>query len=382
MILLFSLSRAFHWVQIGCEIPILQVSQVLIMTLEEYSIMVLGQFLPDTTVVHAVVIAGATVMIWFGSAWLESSAEHLSSYYGLPAVVQGSIVVAVGSSFPELMSVIITASDGSFGLGVGAIVGSAIFNILVIPALSGIATDAAVDANRTIVYKEAQFYMLSVSTLVITFALAIIYYPAESEVGLSGFVTRPLALIPLLLYGLYLFIQWQDIGDYAGGSTDDTSNILRQWGRLIAGLVVILVAVELLVGAVKGLNATFGIPGFLAGVTILAAATSLPDALVSVRAARDGRGVTSLGNVLGSNTFDLLVAIPVGVLIAGSAQISFSVAAPMMGVLTVATIILFTVLRTDLTLTQPESYILLIAYFVFVGWVIGETIGAFEYIKI
>lgn len=344
--------------------------------------MVLGGFLPDTTVVHVAVLVVTTGMIWFGSGWLESSAEHLSAYYGLPAVVQGSIVVAVGSSFPELASVVITATGGAFGMGVGAIVGSAIFNVLVIPALSGIATKNPLDANRTIVYKEAQFYMLAVSALVITFAFAVIYFPVEGGTALDGNVTRPLALIPLLLYGLYLFIQWQDVGDHEADDSGGDVNVSREWGRLAVGLLVILIAVELLVGAVEGLNATFGIPEFLAGVTIIAAATSLPDALVSVRAARGGKATTSLGNVLGSNTFDLLVAIPVGVLIAGSAPVSFTVAAPMMGVLTVATILLFTVLRTDLTLTTAESYALLVAYLIFVGWVIGETIGMFGLIQV
>ena len=344
--------------------------------------MVLGQFLPDTTLVHVVVIAVTTVVIWVGSGWLETAAEQLSTYYGLPAVVQGSIVVAIGSSFPELASVLVTALGGSFGMGVGAIVGSAIFNILVIPALSGIASPDPLDVNRTIVYKEAQFYMLAVSALIITFALAVIYAPVEGAPELEGTVTRPLALIPLFLYGLYLFIQWQDVGDYE--SERDGSNIAvgREWGRLVAGLLAILVAVDLLVGAVEGLNATFGIPEFLAGVTIIAAATSLPDSLVSIRAARSGNGLTSLGNVLGSNTFDLLVAIPVGVLVAGSAPVSFALAAPMMGVLTAATILLFTLLRTDLLLTTTESYALLVAYLLFIGWVVGETVGVFGVLRV
>jgi cation:H+ antiporter len=337
--------------------------------------------LPDATPVHLAVIAITTGVIWVGSGWLESSAEELSTYYGLPAVVQGSVVVAVGSSFPELASVVVTALGGSFGMGVGAIVGSAIFNILVIPALSGLAADSPLDVSRTVVYKEAQFYMIAVSALLITFALAIIYYPVGGDTTLSGTVTRPLAVIPLLLYGLYLFIQWQDVGDYESEDAGGEIDLRRQWGTLAAGLLAILVAVESLVGAVEGLNATFGIPEFLAGVTIIAAATSLPDALVSVRAARGGKGVTSLGNVLGSNTFDLLVAIPLGVLIAGSAPVSFNVAAPMMGVLTVATIILFTALRTDLLLTDPESYVLLTAYLVFIAWVIGETVGVFGVLK-
>jgi len=343
--------------------------------------MVLGGFLPDSTAVQVVAILAATGLIWVGSGWLEDAAEGLSAYYGLPAVVQGSVVVAVGSSFPELASVVITALSGSFGMGVGAVVGSAVFNILVIPALSGIMTEDPLDANRAIVYKEAQFYMLAVSALVITFAFAVIYFPVEGGTALDGSVTRPLAAIPLLLYGLYLFIQWQDVGDHEAGGGEEL-DVLREWGRLAAGLLLILVAVELLVGAVEGLNATFGIPEFLAGVTLIAAATSLPDAVVSVRAARGGKGVTSLGNVLGSNTFDLLVAIPVGVLIAGSAPVSFTVAAPMMGVLTVATILLFTVLRTDLILTTAESYSLLAAYLVFLGWVVGETIGVFGLVRV
>jgi cation:H+ antiporter len=339
--------------------------------------MVLG-LVPSSPLLAVLVVVLATGLIWVGSGWLEDSAEALSGYYGLPAVVQGSIVVAVGSSFPELVSVLVTALSGSFSMGVGAIVGSAIFNILVIPALSGLAADGAVGADRTIVYKEAQFYMIAVSALVLTFALAVIYYPNGET--LEGVVTRPLALIPLLLYGLYLFIQWQDVSDHEHAGTDDDVDVRRNWLLLAGGLAVILVGVEQLVGAVEVLNATFGIPEFLAGVTIIAAATSLPDALVSVRTAREGRGVTSLGNVLGSNTFDLLVAIPLGVMIVGSATVSFAVAAPMFGVLTLATVLLFTVLRTNLELTGLESYLLLVAYLVFVVWVVGETVGAFDLI--
>jgi cation:H+ antiporter len=341
---------------------------------------VLGGLVPQEPAFFVAVIAATTVFVWYGSGLLESSAEHLSGHYGLPAVVQGSIVVAVGSSFPELASVVFTALGDSFDMGVGAVVGSAIFNILVIPALAGIATDDPVDANRTVVYKEAQFYMLAVSAIIVTFALAVIYYPEPEAGKLVGNVTRPLAVIPLLLYGLYLFIQWQDVSDHEA-ENERVESVGREWAKLGLGLLIILVAVEQLVAGVEGLTTEFGIPEFLAGVTIIAAATSLPDSLVSVRAARSGKGVTSLGNVLGSNTFDLLVAIPIGVLIAGAAPIDFAVAVPMMGVLTVATILLFTALRTDLALSDAESYVLLLVYVVFVAWVVAETVGATGIIK-
>jgi cation:H+ antiporter len=337
--------------------------------------MVFGGLLGQSSAVNAAAILVTTALVWVGSGLLERSAETIAEYYGLPPVIQGSVIVAIGSSFPELSSVVFTALLGAFDMGIGAIVGSAIFNILVIPGLAGIASESTLDSSRTLVYKEAQFYMLAVSALVVTFALGVIYYPVPGPT-IAGEMTRPLALIPLSLYGLYLFIQWQDVGDHDGGShTHSASDIRRAWAELALGLLVILVAVEQLVTAVEGLTRTFGIPEFLAGVTIIAAATSLPDALVSVRAARDGNSVTSLGNVLGSNTFDLLVAIPIGVLIVGTVTVNFSTAIPMMGVLTLATILLFALLRTDLHLSTSESYALLGAYLLFVAWVVTETIG-------
>ena len=317
----------------------------------------------------------ATGVIWVGSGWLETASEKLSEYYGLPPVVQGSVVAAVGSSFPELATVVFAALlTGSLGLGVGAIVGSAIFNILVIPALAGIVTDDEIEANRTLVYKEAQFYMLAVSALLITFAMGVIYFPDTSVDYLAGTVTRPLALVPVGLYGLYLFIQVQDTADHevdpeAGAGVA----VGRQWAFLVAGLVLILASVHQLVEAVEALGLAFGVPEFVMGVTVAAGATSLPDALVSVRAARDDRGVASVANVLGSNTFDLLVAIPVGVLVLGQASFDFAMAVPMFGVLTLATILLFTALRTDLELSTAESVALLGAYVLFVGWVVLET---------
>jgi len=324
----------------------------------------------------AVVIVLTTIAIWIGSDLLESASERLSTYYGLPLVIQGAIVAAVGSSMPELAAVVFAAVvEGSLDLGVGAIVGSAIFNVLVIPAVAGVVTDDEIESSRTLVYKEAQFYMLAVSVLLITFALAVIYYPAPGRT-LAGTVTRPLAVIPLALYGLYVFIQAQDTADHEPDPAAAKGIAARrQWGRLLAGLATILVAVHFLVEAVASTGETFGVDPFLMGAIVLAAATSLPDTLVSVRAAQADRGVTSLANVLGSNTFDLLVAIPVGVLLAGALPVDFATAVPMFAVLTAATILLFTALRTDLSLTQREAYVLLLAYLLFVAWVIVEASG-------
>lgn len=134
--------------------------------------------------------------------------------------------------------------------------------------------------------------MIAVSVLVVTFALAVIYAPV-SEARLVGRLTRPLAALPLSLYGLYLFIQWQDVADHESESVDDGVPVIRRWLLLAAGLFVILIAVEQPVGSVP---------------------------------------------------------------------IDFAAAVPMMGVLTLATILLFAVLRTDLSLTTGEAYLLALSY--------------------
>ncbi|MFA9462356.1 sodium:calcium antiporter [Thiohalorhabdus sp. Cl-TMA] len=322
----------------------------------------------------------STAVVWKGSTWLERSSERLSVYYELPEIVQGAIVVAVGSSFPELSTAVLSALlHGAFELGVSAIVGSALFNILVIPALSGLFGHRFLPANRDLVYKEAQFYMIAVAVLTLTFAFAAIYFPVANDQGvILGEINRSLALMPIALYGLYVFVQYQDTMDYTPEVEAGNIRPLREWGLLLAALVTILAGVEGLVRAAIHFGDLFGTPRFLWGITVVAAGTSVPDAFVSIKAARSGRSVTSVANVLGSNIFDLLVAIPMGVLIAGAATINFSIAAPMMGVLTLATIALFLMMRTHMVLSRKEAWSLLGLYALFVVWMGVETFGLID----
>lgn len=315
----------------------------------------------------------STAIVWAGSDLLERSSRRLAVYYGLPAVVQGAVVIAIGSSFPELASVVIAAVvHGSFDLGVGIIVGSAIFNVLVIPALSTLKRPP-LSVDRDVVYKEGQFYMLAIAILLLTFSFGVIYN--ADGTGTESVVGRPLALIPLGMYVLYVFIQYQDIVDYEPAVDPRWESVWRDWLQLLAGLLLILIAVEGLVRAAIGFGEIFGTPSFLWGLTIVAAATSLPDAVLSVRAADHAEGEISVANVLGSNTFDLLVVLPIGVLIIGSTVVNFALAVPMLGVLTLATIALFTAMRTDLEITRTEAAVLLLGYVAFVAWILLETIG-------
>ena len=333
---------------------------------------------------YLAVIAVATVVVWKASGLLEQNAARLATHYRLPPLVQGAVITAVGSSFPELSSTVIaTLVHGEFALGVAGIVGSAVFNILVIPGLSGLIS-GRMASDRLLVYKDAQFYITSVAVLLLAFSFALIYHPVPGEPW-SGEMTRGVALVPLGLYVLYLFLQQQDTAEHradlrkeeAGVPPDAQPDVAigRAWGLLALSLGLTVVGVEGLVWASIGLGDFFGTPSFLWGLTVIAAGTSLPDALVSIRAAKAGDSVVSFANVLGSNIFDLLVAIPAGVLVAGAATIDFAAAMPLMGFLTFATIVLFAMLRTGLQLRRAEAAILLGLYGLFLLWIALETFG-------
>ncbi|WP_408959343.1 sodium:calcium antiporter [Natrinema sp. 74] len=318
--------------------------------------------------------AAGTGVLWYGSARLEDAANDLADSYGLPAVVQGAVIAAVGSSMPELVSVLLaTLVHGAFELGVGAIVGSAVFNLLAIPGLA-VVLGGGIDTTRELVYKEALFYMLAVASLLLTFSLAVIYNPVTAADSLvRGDVSRPLAAFPVALYGLYVFTQYLDTADE--GRTGDTSvDTARAWLRFGVGLVVIVVGVEALVRAAVGLGDAFGTPSFLWGMTVVAAGSSLPDAFVSIAAARAGRPTVTLANVLGSNTFDLLVCVPAGVLVAGSLTVTFAHIVPMMSFLVLATIVFFGISRTEMRLSRGEAWTLLGLYAAFVGWLVLESL--------
>ena len=326
----------------------------------------------------------SSLVVWKGSFWLEDASENLCTYYRLPYIVKGAVVTAFGSSFPEVSSVVLaTVIHGEFDLGVGSVVGSAIFNILVIPAVAGLYFKSDMELSRKIADKEAKFYMVSVSAIIILFCLAVIYNPVESSSeALKAYVSPYLALIPIMLYLVYIFDQWQEVKD----SDDERENVeleisvWKQWGLLLSSLLMIGAGIEALVRSVLFFGEISGVPSFILGAVIVAGVTSAPDTIVSIRQSRAGQGVASLANVFGSNTFDLLIAVPAGIILAGGAVVNFSASIILLSILVGVTVIVFVVIRTGLDLKRSEGYLLLGIYAVFVIWISLEAFSITEII--
>jgi cation:H+ antiporter len=307
----------------------------------------------------------------------------LAQHYGIPDAVKGSVLLAVSSSMPELVTVLLAFPvHGDFELGLSAIIGSAIYNILIIPAFSVYARGRPLQANRDLVYREAQFYLVAVAVLMLVLSLSVIYSgaePARFEGGrriFMGEFTRPLATFPLLLYGLYLFIQFEEVRrQRPDHPRKEGIDQLKEWSVLIGCILLILIGVEILLRVAISLGELLDTPTFLWGMTIVAAATSVPDTFVSVRASVLGRTESSLSNVLGSNVFDLLVAVPVGVMITGAIAINFTQIVPMMTFLVLATIVMLVFMLRDMALSPREAALMVSLYAVFGIWMTLEAFG-------
>jgi len=330
-----------------------------------------------------------TALLWFACSRLEESTHRLAEHYGIPDAVKGSILLAVASSMPELVTALLAFPvHDDFELGLSAIIGSAIFNILVIPAFSVYARGRPLDANRDLVYREGQFYLVSVAVLMLVLSLSVIYAepgtlpPIEAEEGrriFRGHLTPFLASFPLMLYGLYVYIQFEEVkrqrDDHPRKEGVDP---WREWGMLAGTIVLILVGVEMLLRVAITLGDLLETPTFLWGMTIVAAATSLPDTFVSVRASVLGRTESSVSNVLGSNVFDLLVAVPAGVMLTGAIVINFTQIVPMMVFLVLATIVMLIFMLRDMRLSPRESHVMMALYAAFGIWMTLEAFGVMD----
>jgi cation:H+ antiporter len=225
-------------------------------------------------------------LIWLACDRLERTSHTIARFYGLPEVVKGSIVMAVSSSFPELATIVLAGwLHNDFELGLAAIIGSAIFNILVIPGVSVLFRSGSLAADRGIVFRETLFYLVSVVVVLVILSLSVIYNPHVDNRH-DGIVTRPLVLLPLAFYLLYLYIQYHEVRDHQPDTRSEPVRPLLEWTMMLTSMLVILAGVEILIRMALDLGRLLHTPSDFWGATMIAAATGVPDLFLSIRAAR------------------------------------------------------------------------------------------------
>jgi cation:H+ antiporter len=283
---------------------------------------------------NLLLIAGGFVVLVLGAEWLVRGASKLAAAAGVPSLVIGLTVVAFGTSAPELAVSVSSGLAGSADIALGNVVGSNIFNVLLILGLSAMAAPLIVSAQ--IVRIDVPI-MIVASVLV--WALALDHSIGRVEGGI---------LFALIVAYTVLQIRegrksGADAGAIANG--DGKPSVALNVGLIVVGLVLLVFGSRVLLEGATGLARAMGVSELLIGLTIVAAGTSLPELATSVLAAMRGERDIAVGNVVGSNIFNLLsvlglsaVVVPGGIAVAEGA-LSFDI--PIMTAVAVACLPIF-----------------------------------------
>jgi len=304
------------------------------------------------------IVAGFAILVWSADKFVEgaaSTAKHL----GMPSLLIGILIVGFGTSAPEMVVSAIAAMEGNPGLALGNAIGSNIVNIALILGVTAVV--APITVNSKIVRKEIPLLLLIVlfsGYLLFDNTLTFV----EGVVLLVGFFS-------LIAWSIYAAIKGK--GDALESEMDDElieHEMSLKTGIiwLIIGLVLLIASSRLLVWGAVGVATEFGVSDLIIGLTIVALGTSLPELAASVIAARKGEHDIAIGNVVGSNMFNILAVIGIAVVIAPMNNIPFEVLQRdwiIMLLLTIALLFMAYGFRNkEGRITRLEGFILIICY--------------------
>lgn len=255
-------------------------------------------------------VAGLIALI-AGAELLVRGASRLALSFGISPLVVGLTIVAFGTSSPELAVSVGAALEGNADVAVGNVVGSNIFNVLFILGIAALIAPLVVHAQ--IIRQEVP---IMIGTALLFAALALD--------GLLGRAEAAILLVLLIAYTTWLIIQSRR--ETAATRTEYEREVqtttgwdrhpATQIGLVVAGLALLVVGAGWLVEAATAVARAFGVSDLVIGLTIVAAGTSMPEVAASIAAALKGERDIAVGNVIGSNTFNILGCLGLSGLVA------------------------------------------------------------------
>ena len=289
------------------------------------------------------------VMLVRGSDWFVEGAAGIAERFGIPQLIIGLTIVAMGTSAPEAAVSIAAALKGSAAITIGNVVGSNILNILIILGVTAAITPIAVGSSTVRIEMP---FMLGV-----TLVLLGLGYSHESIVRWEGIILWALFLV----YLSYLFFSAKKNHGEGKPIPDEKNTPL--WRLIlfaILGLVLVVWGSDVAVDAATAIAIRFGLSERFIGLTIVALGTSLPELFTSVTAARHGKADIAIGNIVGSNIFNLLFVVGTTALITPVAFAPRFI--PDMIISAAAGLLLLLCVARRHRLTRPAGFLMLAGY--------------------
>jgi cation:H+ antiporter len=314
------------------------------------------------------VIGGLVLLIWGADRFVHGAAATARNM-GVAPLLIGLTIVAFATSAPEILVSMVAALRGQPDLAFGNAIGSNIANIGLV--LGGVAMIRPIELRSATLRREMPA-LLAVSLLTVSLFLDTFLSRIDGLVMLTGLV---IVMIWLARLGMHSASNDPMAEDFAAEIPEHVS----MWAAilwLIVGLGTLLLGAELLVDGAIEIARALGVSEVVIGVTLVAIGTSLPELAVSLVSAMKGEFGLAIGNIVGSNIFNLLAVIGIAATIAPSA-LSPSVLSLHIFVMVAFTLVLFAMTydydgKSDLSRLKGSA--LLAAYFAYIGYVVSQNI--------
>lgn len=309
------------------------------------------------------IIIGVTLVLW-GADRLTDGASSIARRMNVPEIVIGLTIVAAGTSAPELFVSLVSALKGTPDMAVGNVVGSNIFNCLLIVGCSAMV--APMTIARSTVTKDIPFAVAA------SLLLIIICMDGWQTISLSGKVISRLDGVWMLLaFAAFMIYTFRVAKDSPVAEVDAAKMATPVWLGLLwvlIGLLCLVVGSNLFVGAASAVAASLGVSEGVIGLTIVAGGTSLPELATSVVAARKGQSAIAIGNVIGSSVFNILLILGLTAVISPM-QIG-GITLVDVGLMLVSVVLVWFFSATKLTVARWEGALLTLIFFAYLGWLL------------
>ena len=294
------------------------------------------------------------VLLIKGADYFVEASSSIARALRVPGIIIGLTIVAFGTSAPELAVSTTASLAGSNEIAVGNVIGSNLFNLLVVLGCCGVIRPFAVQLRWD--------YAASVSVAVVLFLM----------IFRDHFLSRPEAIFLLVLFAAFIGLT---IRDALANRTEEEEEIqvlspLVSVVYIVGGLVAIVWGGNLVVDSAKAIALSFGLSQTLVGLTVVALGTSLPELVTSVVASRKGENGLALGNVIGSNIFNILMVLGISSAISPVALIRQNIIDIVL--LMVFSIMVWIFAGTRKKIERKEGIIMVVVYLVYCAYIIAR----------
>lgn len=316
------------------------------------------------------ILGGFVLLVWSADRFVEGAAAA-AGHMGMPSLLIGMVIVGFGTSAPEMVVSAMAALDGNPDLALGNALGSNIVNTGLILGITALVAPIAVHSK--IVRRELPL-LLAIGLL-------------SGALFWNGSLDRAEAW--LLLAGFFGLIGWtvftalRGRGDTLEAETEQelvahAMPLGRAIFWLVVGLVLLVVSSRILVWGAVTIAEALGVSDLIIGLTIVALGTSLPELAASVMAARKGEHDIAIGNIVGSNMFNLLAVVGIAGVIAPMPSLSADVMTrdwPVMMALTAGLFVMAYGFRGEGRINRIEGTLLLMAFAAYNIWLVSSVVS-------